>query len=175
MRTEVNNISRTLAAIAIIITVGTAGAIVAGPAFAEADKIDYSAASERLVGQGEIALSNDDGFGALLLYEQAIVANPQSPDAFVGLGQTHVTLGNVALSLKYFGVALEIDPVHLGALEGQALVYLSQDEVSDAEDMLVKIKRICGDEVCDERKSVTDAIAAYLEEHVAADNAGNKG
>ncbi len=134
---------------------------------AQSDEIDYAAASLQLAREGQIVLGNGDTAGALMLYEQAIVADPKNADAYVGLGRTHIKLERQPRGLKYFGIALEIEPTHLGALEGQALAYLSADDVAEAEKTLTKIRRICADAGCAEDDSVTDAIAGYLEEHVA--------
>lgn len=141
-----------------------------GVSAAESDKIDYALASLQLAKQGEIVLGNGDTSGAKMLYEQAIVADPKNADAYVGLGRVHITLEKRAFGLKYFAIALEIQPTNLGALEGEALAYLSGDEVAEAEKALTKIRRICAADGCAEDKSVTDAIAGYLEEHVAEDN-----
>lgn len=138
-----------------------------GPTWAQSGKIDYVETSKRLVIQGGLALDSSDKYGAMSLFEQAIVSNPANANAYVGLGRVHGALGNANTSQKYFSTALEIDPVNLGALQGQALFYLSQDNVAEAEKVLNRIKRICGDAGCSEQTSVTEAISGYLEAHVA--------
>ena len=149
--------------VAIILMV--AGAVATTPAYAE--RIDYVRASQDLLKAGGEALERDESYEALTLFEQAIVADPKNADAYVGLGRTHVKLGKTKRGLDYFTVALDIEPTHLGALEAEAITFLSIGEVEDAEDTLSRISRICGQRTCAELDSVTSAISSFQAQKVA--------
>lgn len=137
-------------------------------AWAENSQV-YLEASAKLTSEGETAAAEDRLEDALLLYEQAVVANPKNVSAYVGLGQVHGALGNLGTSLKYFSVALDIEPTNLPALEAQALAFLERDEVDKAEEGLTKIRRICQGDDCDAANRLTRAIGDYLNENVRAD------
>lgn len=153
----------TITAIALILV--ASGFLATGSAYAE--RPEYLRASQTLLKDGIEALEEDDSYRALTLLEQAVVANPKNANAYVGLGRVHVKLGKVKGGLKYFTVALEIEPTNLGALEAEALTFLSIGEVEDAEESLSRISRICGERSCAERDSVTSAISNFQDQKVA--------
>lgn len=142
-----------------------AGSLAATPA--SAGRLEYVRAAEILLKAGGEALAAEETYEALTLFEQAIVANPKNADAYVGLGQVHVTLGKNKGGLKYFAMALEIEPTHLGALEAEAMTFLSIGEIEDAEDTLARIGRICGEDSCAERDSVAGAISSFQARKIA--------
>jgi tetratricopeptide (TPR) repeat protein len=125
-------------------------------------QVDYKAASERLVSQGDIAFENEDGFGALKLYEKSLVANPKSMGAYMGLAKTHFLLGNDGEGFKYFEIALTINPTYLPALEGQALEYLKHHSMDEARVAFAIIQKVCEISACEEVIRVTEAMAAYV-------------
>lgn len=156
---------KTISILAAAIILTACGSVSTTPA--QAGRIEYVRASETLLKAGSEALERDDSYEALTLFEQAIVANPKNADAYVGLGRAHVKLGKVKSGLNYFTAALDIEPTHLGALEAEAMTFLSIGEVEDAEDTLAKIDRICGERTCAERENVTSAISGFQAQKVA--------
>lgn len=142
-----------------------AGSMAATPA--SAGRLEYVRAAQTLLKNGNEALAAEDTYAALALFEQAIVANPKNADAYVGLGRVHVALGKNKGGLKYFSMALEIEPTHLGALEAEAMTFLGIGEIEDAEETLSRISRICGEDSCAERDSVTSAISSFQEKKIA--------
>lgn len=143
----------------------------AGPAVSFADNAPaYIRASVELADQGRAAAADERLSDALLLYEQAVVANPKNVTAYIGLGQVHELYGNLTTSMKYYDVALELEPTSLPALEAQAMVYLQRDEVDRAEENLTLIRRVCRDDGCEVANRVTQAIGQYLDDNVRADN-----
>lgn len=142
-----------------------AGSMAATPA--SAGRLEYVRAAQTLLKAGSEALAAEENYQALALFEQAIVANPKNADAYVGLGQVHVALGKTKGGLKYFSVALEIEPTHLGALQAEAITFLSIGEVEDAQDTLSKISRICGEKGCAERDNVASAVSSFQARKIA--------
>lgn len=150
---------KTMGIITATMILVVSGFLATGTAFAE--RAEYLRASQTLLQSGNEALEADESYQALTLFEQSIVANPKNADAYVGLGRTHVKLGKTKSGLNYFTVALDIEPTHLGALEAEALTFLSIGEVEDAEESLSRISRICGARACEELESVTAAISSF--------------
>ncbi|MCH8861609.1 MAG: hypothetical protein IID51_03765 [Proteobacteria bacterium] len=155
----------TVSIVAAAMILVIAGSVAANPA--SAARLEFVRAAETLVVAGNEALAEDEAYGALTLFEQAIVANPKNADAYVGLGRVHVKLGKTQSGLNYFSVALEIEPTHLSALEAEAITFLSIGEIEDAEETLSRISRICGERFCPEQNSVTAAISSFQEKKIA--------
>lgn len=117
-----------------------------------------------LVGEGDSALADGDLAGALRLYEQAVVSNPQNIEAYIGLGRLYLSAEILPSSLKYFNIALSLDPTNLATLELQSYAYLSQDSVDDAQSILMKMEQICIGRTCEEATRVSRAIEDHLQE-----------
>lgn len=65
-----------------------------------------------MVEQGEQLFAKKDFAGALLLYEQAIAADPQYADAWVYAGDCHFSLQQWDQAARHFRKAAQIDPLH---------------------------------------------------------------
>ena len=74
----------TVSIVAAAMIMVIAGSVAATPA--SAGRLEFVRAAETLVIAGNEALAEDEAYGALTLFEQAIVANPKNADGFVGLG-----------------------------------------------------------------------------------------
>ncbi len=106
-------------------------------------------------------LAADDMMGALSLYESALVANPRNTRAYVGLGRTYDALGRPQDSMRYYGLALDIDPNDINALEAQSLAYIETGDIASAQDNLNRLRRICVSG-CAALERVDSAIAKAL-------------
>lgn len=127
---------------------------------------DLQKVSNILVREGNTALTDGDLPLALKLYEQAVVSNPQNIAAYIGLGQLYLNAELLADSLKYFDIALSLDPANIGTLELQSYAYLSQDDIDLARSNLAKMEQICFDRECEEISRLSQAIESYnLEEN----------
>ncbi len=124
-------------------------------------QVDYKAAADQLSTAGNVALSSEDSFAALKLFEQSLVANPKHLAAYMGLAKTHFTLGNDEEGFKYFDTALLIDPTYLPALEGKALEYLKRNSLDEARIAFAIIQKFCEIRACEEVLTVTEALASY--------------
>lgn len=137
--------------------------LLAAPTVAEAQtSAPYREISTYLVGEGNSALDEGDLSTARDLFEQAVVSDPQNIDAYLGLGKTHFEADIYPTSLKYYDIALSIDPTSLSALEGQTYVYLAGDSLKAARDNLTKLETICFSDGCAEVDRVTSAINDYV-------------
>ena len=132
-------------------------------AFAQ-PSVEWQTASNTLVGEGDMALADGDLPRALRFYEQAVVSNPQNIEAYIGLGRLYMNARILADSLKYFDIALTLEPTHLGTLELQSYAFLTTDAVDDARSNLAKMEQICFDRDCDETNRVSQAIEDHLSE-----------
>jgi Tfp pilus assembly protein PilF len=93
---------------------------------------------------GVRAIQQQDWRGAVSRLESAIVFDPANADAFERLGYAHQQLGNPDKALKYFRIALEIEPNHVAALSRRGLVLLSSGNVEEAKADLQRLSRRCG-------------------------------
>lgn len=152
--------------LSLILVVGlTAGS----PARADVSQ-KYAKASQTLLEQGRYAVSEDDLYAALDYFERALVANPKNVAVLVALGRTHEKLGSVGTGLKYYRLALEIEPNNLEALKAQSLAFLKKDAVDRAENNRARLERLCADEGCEALSVVEEAIQKHLSEKLAANN-----
>lgn len=165
MRERNSVLPKTMSIFIAAMIIVAAGFMTATPASAE--RLEFVRASETLIIAGDEALAVEETYDALRLFEQAIVADPKNASAYVGLGRVHVKLGKTKSGLKYFAVALDIEPTHLSALEAEAITFLSIGELADAEDALSRISRICGERFCAEQNSVTAAISSFQAKKIA--------
>jgi Tfp pilus assembly protein PilF len=129
----------TLPRILPIVLYVVAQAALAAPAAAGAD-----ARSELAMNAGVRAIQQQDWRGAVSRLEAAIVFDPANADAFERLGYAHQQLGNPDKALKYFRIALEIEPNHVAALSRRGLVLLSSGNVEEAKADLQRLSRRCG-------------------------------
>ena len=102
------------------------------------------ARSEAAYGAGLKAIQQQDWQAAVNRLETAIVFDPANPDAFERLGFAHQQLGNADRALKYFRIALEIEPNHTAALARHGLAMLSAGKVDEARQDLRRLARKCG-------------------------------
>lgn len=118
-------------------------------------------ASNVLVNRGVDLVSTEDHDAARKLFERAIVANPANVAAHVALGTAWEVQGNVKKALKYYAIALEIEPTDTSALTAQALAYLAADLPERADESRAHLAKICGEGGCAALSTVADAIEAY--------------
>lgn len=128
---------------------------------------DFRKASVTLVASGYKALEADKDWDALKLFEQAVVANPRNIAAYIGLGKAHEALGSISGGLKYYAIALELDPTHLPAWEAQVLAHLAKKEPEKAEKSLDQMLQVCTAADCAELIRAREALEAYQSKTVA--------
>jgi len=129
-------------------------ALLAMPALA------FAGNEQRLVTEGQSALEINEHETARALFERALVANPKSVDALVGLGRTHFAQEHKTAAAKFYTTALAINPDSLPALLGAGLADLSLDRKEEAQKRQDRLLRLCG-ATCTEYRQLREAVLAY--------------
>lgn len=114
----------------------------------------------RLVAEGQAALEINKHETARALFERALVANPKSVEALVGLGRAHFVQEHKTAASKFYNTALAINPDSLEALLGAGLADLSLDRKDEAKKRQERLLRLCGAE-CTEYRELREAVLAY--------------
>lgn len=99
--------------------------------------------SQALTRDAAAKLADQDAMGALSLYESAVVADPRNTAAYVGLGRAYDALQRPVDSMRYYGLALTLDPNDLNALEAQSMAFIAAGDIAQAQDNLNRLRRIC--------------------------------
>ena len=102
------------------------------------DEGSYAAAQPKLVG----LVQND----------------PKNADAWNLLGFTYRKLGQLEDSDAAYLKVLAINPNHLGALEYQGELFITQGKIEAAKANLVRLQGLCGD--CEEAEDLEKALKA---------------
>jgi len=148
----------------MIFSLGISLLYAAAPALAAQDlgqtAEKYQIVSDQLIEKGTQALADNDLGGAQLLFEKALVADPSSVGAYIGLGRTYEGLERTGSSLRFYRKALEIDPNDLQALELQSLAFLTRDLVDRAVMNRERLARLC-QHGCAELETVETAIELW--------------
>ena len=80
---------------------------------------------------------------ALDLYESAVVADPRNASAYLAMGRVYEQLGLPGKALRYYRLALDINPADLNALEAQATGLAARGAPSKADATVDRIARLC--------------------------------
>lgn len=97
---------------------------------------------------------------AKMLFEELNQQKPGNPDVLNYLGFTSRMTGDKKSSLKYYQMALKINPKHLGANEYLGELYLELDDLKSSQAQLAKIEKICG-QGCVQYTKLTRAMDNY--------------
>jgi tetratricopeptide (TPR) repeat protein len=118
----------------------------------------YGKISLSLVGEGNRALEAGNYNTALARFEQAMVADPQNIEAYVGLGSLYFEVKSYSLSLKYFDIALSLNPTSMPILELAAYSHLATDSLDEVEEIRKKMETICLGDSCEELERLNQAL-----------------
>ncbi|MFZ5609213.1 MAG: hypothetical protein ACOY99_06355 [Pseudomonadota bacterium] len=155
--------AKTFLALVVAFGVMLAGALAPVYAAAAADgTLAREKVAQKLVAAGEALLAEDKPADAIMRFESALVANPKSTAAYVGLGRANGRIERPNAALKYYAVALSIDPNDRAALEAQSIAFLDQGKINDAEQNLARLKRLCA-AGCAELDRVNAALKLALD------------
>ena len=127
---------------------------------------DYSAISSKLTAKAVTALSAGDVLTAQTNFERALVADPANVDAMVGLGKAHEAVGRTGKGLRYYRLALDMEPNYIPALEAQAIAFIKAGFADRASANLTVLERLCP-ETCGAREKVAQAINENLDKMAA--------
>lgn len=117
----------------------------------------YHKISDTYVAKAQAALKAGDAKDAQSLYEKALVADPSSVEALVGLGKAHTEQGRTGRGLKYYRFALEVTPNNKPALVAQSLAFLKKGNIDRATSNQLILERLCS-KGCAELSAVNAAI-----------------
>ncbi len=120
----------------------------------------YIKISETYSAKALVALNGGNAADAQALYEKALVADPSSVVALVGLGKAHSEQGRTGRGLKYYRFALEVTPNNKPALAEQSLAFLKKGNIDRATSNQLILERLCSDG-CDELSAVNAAIDEF--------------
>ncbi len=95
---------------------------------------------------------------AIKMIKKHIKKDANSADAYNYLGFSYRKSGNLPEAFKAYDKALALDPKHLGAHEYLGEAYLMNKEPEKANEMLKRLKELCGN--CEEYLDLEKAIAA---------------
>jgi len=80
---------------------------------------------------------------AMPLLKQVVARDPTSADAYNELGFAARKLGDRDAAYRYYGIALQLDPHHLGATEYLGELYAESGDLPHAEAQLARVAEIC--------------------------------
>lgn len=121
----------------------------------------YRQISAHLTGEGFAALEAGRVDEAITAFEQAMVANPGNVEVYIGLGEAYYRAGSFGFSARYYGNALQLDPINRRALEGQGLAWLAMESPERARENLEKLRTVCGEQPCEEAARLGEEIEVY--------------
>jgi tetratricopeptide (TPR) repeat protein len=113
--------------------------------------------SQQLVVRAQNAAAQNKTTEALDLYESAVAADPRNVAAYVGLGRSYEAIGMQGKALRYYRLALDINPNDLNALEAQTIGMIAKATPSKAQLSLDRLRKLCP-KGC---PSLTQADAAF--------------
>ncbi|MFL2667416.1 MAG: tetratricopeptide repeat protein [Burkholderiales bacterium] len=126
--------------------------------YANLGDIDDDDLEHPIVTEGKAALQQENWEGAILLFEEALEDLSGSADVQNFLGYAYRKYGNLDKALEHYGLALDINPDHKGALEYLGEAYIALGELSNANIQLKRLKRICSPIPCEEAIELELAI-----------------
>jgi tetratricopeptide (TPR) repeat protein len=126
--------------------------------YANLGDLDDDDLEHPIVKEGKAALQQENWDGAILLFEEALKDLSGSADVQNFLGYAYRKSGNLNKALEHYGLALEINPDHKGALEYLGEAYITLGDLSNANVQLKRLKRICSPIPCEEVKELELAI-----------------
>jgi tetratricopeptide (TPR) repeat protein len=126
--------------------------------YANLGDLDDDDLEHPIVKEGKAALQQENWEGAILLFEEALEDLSGSADVQNFLGYAYRKSGNLNKALEHYGLALEINPDHKGALEYLGEAYITLGDLSNANVQLKRLKRICSPIPCEEVKELELAI-----------------
>jgi tetratricopeptide (TPR) repeat protein len=92
--------------------------------------------SQLAVRLATIAMGRKQFDKAVSMLESAAKANPSSPEPWYGLGLAYRAGDQIQKAITAFRQTVKLDPTHLGAIRALREIYLQQDSLADAANVL---------------------------------------
>lgn len=128
-----------------------------GPVLAKSATVN--ATSARLMRMGNDLMAQNKPAEAVDYYESALAADPNNSNAFVALGRAYEKMGLTGKAIGFYRKALVINPNDLTALEAAGMAYIAKGSLSQAQETLDKLRRICR-KGCSEAERLAAAISS---------------
>lgn len=114
-------------------------------------------AARALLKKGREEIAEDRYYEALHYLESAMVAEPANVEALSDLGLVNQRIGDIDGALKYYRIALSLDPGHLPSLARQGMAFLERGQRDEAQENINEIGMLCG-KSCPEYQTLTQAL-----------------
>jgi len=120
---------------------------------------EYQLLARSLLEDGRVALSEERLADARSVLQQALVANPKAPQAFLLLGRLALKEGDGAEGHRLIAIALELAPKAQEVLLWAGKAALAMDDKEEAETHLAQLQGLCA--ACEMTQELAEAVAAY--------------
>ena len=138
----------------------TATGAATAAAAAAAVREEYQQLARSLLEDGRIALRDKRFADAKSVLQQALVANPGAPQAFLLLGQVALAEDDAAEANRLIGIALELAPKAQEVLLWAGKAALAKHDKTEAEAHLAQLQSLCA--ACAMTQELAQALAAYV-------------
>ncbi len=108
-----------------------------------AKPVATATSSQQLAARAQSAAMQNKTSDALDLYEAAVAADPKNLSAYIGLGRSYEAIGMQGRALRYYRLALDINPNDVGALEAQATGMIAKGAPTLAQVPLDRLRKLC--------------------------------
>jgi tetratricopeptide (TPR) repeat protein len=122
-----------------------------------AGKASGAKSASALLAEARTAIAAKKWSDAMVSLKTAAELEPTNADVQNLLGFSSRNLGDYPAAMKYYDVALKLNPKHIGALEYQGIAYLKLGQAGKAKANLASLKKICGAD-CEEYKDLAKAL-----------------
>ena len=127
---------------------------------------EYQQLARSLLEDGRIALRDKRFADAKSVLQQALVANPGAPQAFLLLGRVALAEDDAEEAKRLIGIALELAPKAQEVLLWAGKAALAKHDKTEAEAHLAQLQTLCA--ACAMTQELAQALAAYVPPDQAA-------
>jgi Tfp pilus assembly protein PilF len=112
---------------------------------------------------GRKAVAANDWQTAIMLFQKAVLQEPNNPDGFNLLAYSYRKQAkpDMEKAFENYRMALKLDPKHRGAHEYIGEAYLMDRKPDEARKHLAILETLCGNKTCEEYEDLAKAIADY--------------
>lgn len=133
-----------------------------------ADSRDADPRAEKLLMQGQAALSAGDVQAAVDAFEAALAVDPGYTLIFIRLAEAARADGLQGKAIRYYREALQRDPDNFAAISGEGEALVEKGAVEKAQRNLARLESLCG-ERCPETVALEAKIESGPSQRIAAD------
>ena len=112
-----------------------------------------------LVQQGRAALASGNAQDAVADFEAALAIQPGHVAIYLNLAEAARKEGMQGKALRYYRVALKLDPSNQYAIAGEGEALVEKGAVAKAKLNLARLEQLCGSKSCAPAQTLSAAIA----------------